>query len=61
MEPSDALQSERIELDDDAAALYELSLLAGWGDGLPLLPATEARVLELLEVVHHPPEHVEAG
>ena len=60
MEPRDALQSERIELDDDAAALYELSMHAGWGDGLPLLPATEARVLELLDVVPHPPEHVVA-
>ncbi|HUP72800.1 MAG TPA: hypothetical protein VM282_07105 [Acidimicrobiales bacterium] len=58
MEPGDALQSARIELDDDAGALYELSMRAGWGDGLPLLPATEARVLELIDVAYHPPEHV---
>jgi hypothetical protein len=60
MEPLDALQSERIELDDDAGALYELSMHAGWGDGLPLLPATEARVLELIDAVPHAPEHVVA-
>lgn len=60
MEPHEALQSEVIELDDDAAALYELSLQAGWGDGLPLLPATEARVLELLAAVPHAPDHVVA-
>lgn len=58
MEPRDALQSARIELDDDAGALYELSMRAGWGDGLPLLPATEARVLELILSVPQPPEQV---
>ena len=57
MEPRDALQSARIELDDDAVALYELSMRAGWGDGLPLLPATEARVLELVDSVPLPPDH----
>jgi hypothetical protein len=61
VEPRDALQSELIELDDDAGALYELSMRAGWGDGLPLLPATEARVRELLEATPHPPEHVVAS
>jgi hypothetical protein len=60
MEPRDALQSERIDVDDDAAALYELSLQVGWGDGLPLLPATETRVLELLDAVPHAPGHVVA-
>jgi hypothetical protein len=57
MEPSNALRSTRIELDDDAGALYELSMRAGWGDGLPLLPATEARVLELIASVRLPPDH----
>ena len=60
MEPRDSLQSARIELDDDAYALYELSMHAGWGDGLPLLPATEARVLELIDAVPHPPDHLVA-
>ncbi|TML14921.1 MAG: hypothetical protein E6G39_07635 [Actinobacteria bacterium] len=57
MEPGEGLHSARIELDDDAGALYELSMRAGWGDGLPLLPATESRVLELIESVPHPPDH----
>src|SRR5688572_22598111 len=61
MEARDALQSDRIELDDDAGALYELSMHAGWGDGLPLLPATEARVLEILGAVSQPPDHVVAA
>ncbi len=33
----------------DPYALYELSLAEGWGDGLPLLPPTEDRVLSLLK------------
>lgn len=60
MESRDTLQSARIELDDDADALYELSMRAGWGDGLPLLPATEARVLELVDVAADPSDHVVA-
>ena len=42
-----SLTSDRIELDDDPYALYERSLIDGWGDGLPLLPPTEERVLAL--------------
>ena len=55
------LRSERIELDDDAGALYELSMDAGWGDGLPLLPATEPKVLELIAAAAQPPEHIVAA
>lgn len=43
-----SLTSDRIDLDSDPLALYERSLADGWGDGLPLLPATEERVLELV-------------
>jgi hypothetical protein len=43
-----SLASDRIELDADPIALYEQSLAQGWGDGLPLLPATPERVLELV-------------
>ena len=45
---SDPLVSDRIRIDDDPVALYELSLEAGWGDGLPLLPPTERRVRGML-------------
>ncbi len=44
----DALTSERVAIDDDPVALYELSLADGWGDGLPLLPPTEQRVRGIL-------------
>ncbi len=40
----DWLSSERIEVDDDAAAFTEFATKAGWGDGLPLIPPTEAKV-----------------
>jgi hypothetical protein len=42
------LVSDRIRVDEDPDALYELSMEAGWGDGLPLLPPTERRVRGLL-------------
>jgi hypothetical protein len=47
--PVDPLGATRVEVDDDPHALYELSLREGWGDGLPLLPATEARVRALID------------
>ncbi|HEV8297134.1 MAG TPA: hypothetical protein VGQ20_07555 [Acidimicrobiales bacterium] len=43
-----SLASDRIEVDADPVALYERSLRDGWGDGLPLLPPTEERVLALI-------------
>jgi hypothetical protein len=60
MTSPEALRSDRVDVDDDAQALYDLSLATGWGDGLPLLPATEARVLELIDATPHPADHVVA-
>jgi hypothetical protein len=40
----DWLASDRIEVDDDPIAFAKLATDAGWGDGLPLVPPTEARV-----------------
>jgi hypothetical protein len=54
------LASERRDVPADPLALYELSLTEGWGDGLPLLPPTEARVRELLAATPHRPDHVVA-
>ncbi len=42
----DWLVSERIEVDDDPVEFTKLATDAGWGDGLPLIPPTEARVRE---------------
>ena len=44
----DVLVSERVDVSDDPLALYEQSLAEGWGDGLPLIPPTEARVRMML-------------
>jgi len=52
------LASERIVVEADPYALYELSMLEGWGDGLPLLPPTEERVRELLAGTPLSPDHV---
>src|SRR5437764_464683 len=38
------LTSERVEIDDDPVEFMKLATDAGWGDGLPLIPATEERV-----------------
>lgn len=44
----DWLTSRRVETDDDIAAFTDFSLEQGWGDGLPLIPPTEARVRAFL-------------
>lgn len=38
------LTSKRIEVDDDVVAFTQLATDAGWGDGLPLVPPSEALV-----------------
>lgn len=43
-----ALSAERIEVDPDPRALYELSLQERWGDGVPLLPPTDDVIEALL-------------
>ena len=53
-----ALTADTIELDDDPEALYELSLEQGWGDGVPILPPTDARIEALLAATPHPPDHI---
>jgi hypothetical protein len=52
-----SLTSDRIVVEADPWALYELSMAEGWGDGLPLLPATEDRVAALLEATPYPADH----
>jgi hypothetical protein len=47
--PIDWLASERVEVDDDVDAFTEWAFAQGWGDGLPLVPPTEARVRRHLE------------
>lgn len=37
-----------IDVDDDPIALMDAYAARGWGDGLPLIPPTEARVAEML-------------
>ena len=42
------LQSNVIEIPNDASALYERSLAEKWGDGFPLIPPTDDKVEALL-------------
>ncbi len=42
----DWLVSSRVEVEDDPAAFLRLATDSGWGDGLPLIPPTEALVRE---------------
>lgn len=54
----DWLVSERLDVDDDPAAFLQLATDAGWGDGLPLIPPTEARVREFVAASGRFPEAV---
>lgn len=55
---SNAIQAERIEIDEDlwvANAFFEEK---GWSDGLPVIPPTEERVVRMLEAVQRDPQDV---
>ena len=43
-----------LEAKDDFFAINELYMEKGWGDGLPLIPPTEARVAAMLEYCDRP-------
>jgi hypothetical protein len=52
------LAAESREVDPDPIALLERSLAEGWGDGLPVVPPTDERVLAALAHSPHPPDEV---
>jgi hypothetical protein len=52
------LVGERVEIPADARAQYELSLAEHWGDGVPLLPATDDAINALLDASPYPADHV---
>jgi hypothetical protein len=54
----DWLASRRHEADLDAEAFTELAMQKGWGDGLPLIPPTEARVRAFLAKNDRYPDEV---
>ncbi|MGH9027766.1 MAG: hypothetical protein ACRDWD_16880 [Acidimicrobiia bacterium] len=55
---ADVLTSAQVEAPADPAALYELSLQEGWGDGAPILAPTDDRVVSLLAATPFPADHV---
>jgi len=56
----DWLTSQRIQVEDDISAFTDFSLQQGWGDGLPLVPPTEARVRQFLSENDRYPDEVVA-
>ena len=52
------LAGRRLDAPADPTAFYEFSLTEGFGDGMPLIPPTEARVAALLDASAHAPDHV---
>ncbi len=56
----DWLVSERLEVDDDPFEFMKLATDAGWGDGLPLIPPTEARVRAFVAASARFPDEVVA-
>jgi len=51
-------QSRRIEVPEDISEINRLFYEKGWSDGLPIVPPTEERVLELLQGTGRKPEEV---
>ena len=52
------LSSSRIEVADSVEAVYELATEQRWGDGLPVIPPTEERVIRMLEGLDRDPDDV---
>lgn len=52
------LLSEVTSVPDDAEAFFAFAETQGWGDGLPAVPPTEARVQAMLEATPLAPSHV---
>ena len=53
-----ALQSERIEVDDDLWAINAFFEEKGWSDGLPIIPPTEKRLEQMLAGTKRNPQDV---
>lgn len=51
-------QYEQLDLDDDPIALQAAYAARGWGDGLPMIPPTDARVEAMLAADPGDPEEV---
>lgn len=51
------LTSERIEVSADPRAQYELAQTEHWGDGVPMLPATDDAIEALLAATPYPADH----
>lgn len=52
------LTSAKIQVVDDADAVYELSMREGWGDGVPLIPPTDERIERMLAATPLAGSHV---
>ena len=52
------LTSERVEVPPTPRAQFDLSFVERWGDGLPLLPATDDAVEALLEASPYAADYV---
>jgi hypothetical protein len=52
------LQSERVEVSEDICEINRFFYEKGWSDGLPVIPPTEERVLNLLQGTQRKPDEV---
>jgi hypothetical protein len=55
---TNALRSERFEIDDELWAAQTYFEEKGWTDGLPIIPPTEERVAQMLAAVQRNPQDV---
>ncbi|MDP6180275.1 MAG: UGSC family (seleno)protein, partial [Desulfatiglandales bacterium] len=55
------LSASRIEVSDSVEDFYELVLENRWGDGLPVIPPTEERVMKMFAGLDRKPSDVTGG
>ena len=51
-----ALQAQKIEVSDDLLAVNAYFEEKGWTNGLPIIPPTEERVVQMLSAVQRSPQ-----
>src|SRR4051794_23226959 len=52
------LVGERVEVPTDPRAQYARAIEERWSDGVPLLPATDDAIRELIDASPYPSDHV---
>jgi hypothetical protein len=52
------LMPDFVEMEDSPEAIQDFFETQGWSDGLPIIPPTESRVIEMLRYIDYGPRDV---